>query len=462
MPESSAYAGIPVFHFGYILTAEAMILFMENRLREKRIKILVGITLAVAAIGLGIAVSAFGHREETYQAAESETVSAAATGTEETAETEAAAAAVETAETEAAAAEETAETEDDGSAEEKAEDVKNSKDAEMEEEEPEGYDIVLSFAGDICFDDSCAVMQDYIGQGEKLENNIAPELIKMMRDADVCFVNNEFAYSDRGKPLENKMYTFRASPERASMLQELGVDIAGLANNHVYDFGAEAMEDTFLALNQIGIDYVGAGRNLEEAMTPVYREIDGIKIAYVAASRAEKFKMTPQATEDAAGILRCYDTELFLQEIREARAQADYVIAIVHWGTEYSTELEEVQTVTGREYIDAGADIVIGGHTHCLQGMEYYKGKPILYSLGNFWFNDKPLDSMLVQVRLSGDDKASEITDEHVEVQIVPARQENCKTRILEGEDAERLFNDLERISEGVAIDEKGVMHIIP
>ena len=435
---------------------------MENRLREKRIKILVGITLAVAAIGLGIAVSAFGHREETYQAAESETVSAAATGTEETAETEAAAAAVETAETEAAAAEETAETEDDGSAEEKAEDVKNSKDAEMEEEEPEGYDIVLSFAGDICFDDSCAVMQDYIGQGEKLENNIAPELIKMMRDADVCFVNNEFAYSDRGKPLENKMYTFRASPERASMLQELGVDIAGLANNHVYDFGAEAMEDTFLALNQIGIDYVGAGRNLEEAMTPVYREIDGIKIAYVAASRAEKFKMTPQATEDAAGILRCYDTELFLQEIREARAQADYVIAIVHWGTEYSTELEEVQTVTGREYIDAGADIVIGGHTHCLQGMEYYKGKPILYSLGNFWFNDKPLDSMLVQVRLSGDDKASEITDEHVEVQIVPARQENCKTRILEGEDAERLFNDLERISEGVAIDEKGVMHIIP
>lgn len=438
---------------------------MENRLRKKRIKILAGITFAVVAIGLGIAASAFEHREETYQAAESEPVSAeeaattGATGTEETAETEAAAA-EETAGTEAAVAEETAETKDDDSAEEKAGDTENPE--SVEAEEPERYDILLSFAGDICFDDSCAVMQDYIGQGEKLENNIAPELIKMMRDADVCFVNNEFAYSDRGKPLENKMYTFRASPARASMLQEMGVDIAGLANNHVYDFGAEAMEDTFLALNQIGIDYVGAGRNLEEAMMPVYREIDGKKIAYVAASRAEKFKMTPQATEDAAGILRCYDTELFLQEIREARAQADYVIAIVHWGTEYSTELEEVQTATGREYIDAGADIVIGGHTHCLQGMEYYKGKPILYSLGNFWFNDKPLDSMLVQVRLSGDDKASEITDEHVEVQIVPARQENCKTRLLEGEDAERLFNDLERISEGVVIDEKGVMHIIP
>lgn len=397
---------------------------MKNRPRKNGIKILVGITFAAVAIGLGILFAAFGHGEEIYQAVESEPLSAEVI--------------------------EAAGTEDGKSAEEKVKDV--------EAEEPEGYDILLSFAGDICFDDSCAVMQDYIGQGEKLENNIAPELIKMMQDADVCFVNNEFAYSDRGKPLENKMYTFRASPTRATMLQEMGVDIAGLANNHVYDFGAEAMEDTFRTLSQIGIDYVGAGRNLEEAMTPVYKEIDGKKIAYVAASRAEKFKMTPQATEDAAGILRCYDTELFLQEIREAREQADYVIAIVHWGTEYSTELEEVQTATGREYIDAGADIVIGGHTHCLQGMEYYKGKPILYSLGNFWFNNKPLDSMLVQVRLSGEDKALEITDEHVEVQIVPARQENCKTRLLRGEDAERLFNDLERISEGVAIDEKGVI----
>lgn len=324
--------------------------------------------------------------------------------------------------------------------------------------EPEGYDIVLSFAGDICFDDTCAVMQDYIGQGEKIDNNISPQLLQMMNEADVCWINNEFAYSDRGAPLENKMYTFRANPERAAMLQEMGVDIVGLANNHVYDFGAEAMEDTLDTLQQIGIEYVGAGKNLEEAMTPVYREVDGKKIAYVAASRAEKFKMTPQATESAAGILRCYDTELFLQEIKQAKEQADYVIALVHWGTEYSTELEEVQLTTGRDYIDAGADIVIGAHTHCLQGMEYYQGKPIIYSLGNFWFNNKSLDSMLLQIRISGDDRTLEIRSDNVEVQIVPAKQENCKTRILEGEEAQALFDYLEELSVGVEIDETGVV----
>lgn len=416
---------------------------MGNRSRKKKIKILAGVTLAVAALCLGILTVAFDSRKDTYEVVESEPLPEGTAGTE-----------------------------DDGNPGEKAENTSSDGEestARIEEsvpggtdaEEAERYDILFSFAGDICFDDSCAVMQDYIGQGEKLENNIAPELLGMMRDADVCFVNNEFAFSDRGMPLENKMYTFRANPARASMLQEMGVDIAGLANNHVYDFGAEAMEDTFLTLQRIGIDYVGAGRNLKEAMTPVYREIEGKKIAYVAASRAEKFKMTPQATEDAAGILRCYDTELFLQEIREARTQADYVIAIVHWGTEYSTELEEVQTTTGREYIDAGADIVIGGHTHCLQGMEYYKGKPILYSLGNFWFNNKPLDSMLVLVRLSGEDKTSEITEKNVQVQIVPARQENCRTRLLEGEDAGRLFDYLEGLSEGIIIDEEGMVREI-
>lgn len=327
-----------------------------------------------------------------------------------------------------------------------------------EEAAVSGYDLVLSFAGDICFDETCDVMRDYISQGEELEHNISPELLDLMRNSDVCWINNEFAYSDRGAPLANKMYTFRAKPERVKMLKEMGVDIAGLANNHVYDFGPEAMTDTLDTLRQAGIDYVGAGKDLEEAMTPVYREIDGIKIAYVAASRAEKYKMTPQATESGAGILRCYDTELFLEEIREAREQADYVIALVHWGTEYSAELEEVQMSTGREYIDAGADIVIGAHPHCLQGIEYYQGKTIVYSLGNFWFNSKSLDTMLLQVRLSGDDGGSEITAEHVEVQIIPAKQEECRARMLKGEEARGLFDYLEGISVNVVIDEEGVV----
>lgn len=84
--------------------------------------------------------------------------------------------------------------------------------------------------------------------------------------------------------------------------------------------------------------------------------------------------MTPQATDTEPGILRCYDTELFLEAIREGSENADFCIAFVHWGTEYSFELQQVQTDTGRQYLDAGADVVIGAHSHCLQGMEYYEG----------------------------------------------------------------------------------------
>lgn len=337
--------------------------------------------------------------------------------------------------------------------EQKEAEQESGRKSPVETPDEEEFDFVLSFAGDICFDETWSVMQYYAAEGEDLSRCISLELTELMKQADLMWINNEFAYSLRGEPLEGKMYTFRAAPEKAALLQELGVDIVGLANNHVYDYGPEAMLDTFDTLDGAGIAYVGAGRNLEEASRPVYFEVQGKTIAYVAASRAEKIKMTPQATEDKPGILRCYDTELFLEEIKEARKQADYVIALVHWGTEYATELEEVQMTTGKEYLDAGADIVIGAHTHCLQGMEFYRGKPIIYSLGNFWFNEKTLDTMLLQVHIYGTKERS-----HLEVQIIPARQEGCRTRKLEGAEGQELFDFMTGISVNAKVDENGIV----
>jgi len=250
--------------------------------------------------------------------------------------------------------------------------------------------------------------------------------------------------------MAGKAYTFRADPDRVSLLLEMGVDLAMLANNHVFDYGKESLLDTFETLTDAGIAYFGAGHNLDEAMTPYYVEEDGITIAFVAASRAEKNKMTPQATETEPGILRCYNTELFLETIREADANADFVIACVHWGTEYSTVLEEAQLVTGKQYLDAGADAIIGTHSHCLQGMEFYEGKPIIYSLGNYWFNRKSLDTMLLLLHITG---AKEMPQ--VEVQVIPAIQENYCTTILT-EETETLYRYLESISINIEIDEEG------
>ena len=177
-------------------------------------------------------------------------------------------------------------------------------------------------------------------------------------------------------------------------------------------------------------------------------------VPLVAASRAEKNIKTPQATETEPGILRCYETELFIETIKEARKNADFVLAYVHWGTEYSYELEEVQLTSGKEYLDAGADAVIGAHSHCLQGMEYYKEKPIIYSLGNYWFNEKTLDTMLLELHFKGDDLDGQLT-----VRIIPAVQSEYQTTIVKEEkEQERIFSFLEKISINVEIDEQGIV----
>ncbi|MBR5126979.1 MAG: CapA family protein [Roseburia sp.] len=324
------------------------------------------------------------------------------------------------------------------------------------ESEPEitgAYDFTLCFGGDISLDEKAVTTAQLDASEGDISKCISPELIKIMQDADIMCLNNEFTFSNNGAPMNGKMYTFRAKPERVSILRDMGVDIVQLSNNHVYDYGKQALLDTFTTLEDAGIDYFGAGHNLEEAMQPIYYTLDDKVVAFVGASRAEKNKMTPQATDTEPGILRCYDTELFLQVIAEADENADFVIAVVHWGTEYSYDLEDVQLTTGKEYLDAGADVIIGGHSHCLQGMEFYDGKPIIYSLGNYWFNDKMLDSMLVELHFSGNDE-----EQNLEVKMIPAIQTHATTNWVDEAEQQRIFEFMKSISVNVEIDEDGIV----
>lgn len=320
--------------------------------------------------------------------------------------------------------------------------------------EDTSFDFTICFAGDINLDENWGTTQFMDTQENGIYDCISPELVQVMQTADIMCLNNEFTYSTNGAPLPGKAYTFRALPERVEILEQLGVDAVTLANNHVYDYGKEALLDTFSTLENADIPYFGAGRTLADAMKPLYLEIEGKTIALVAASRAEKYKMTPQATDTEPGILRCYDTDLFLQVIREAKENADFCIAFVHWGTEYSYDLEEVQRTTGKDYLDAGADAVIGAHSHCLQGMEYYDQKPIIYSLGNYWFNGKTLDTMLLQLHISGDAET-----EKLEVQVIPAVQSSYKTSYASDfAEQRRIYDFLESISINVDISDEGIV----
>lgn len=308
-------------------------------------------------------------------------------------------------------------------------------------------------------DESSATTQALDARENGIYDCIDPALIEELNGLDVFMVNNEFTYSDRGTPTANKKYTFRAKPERVEVLQTLGTDIVLLANNHVFDYGADAFADTLSVLEEAGIPYVGAGRNLEEACKPYYFEWDGIKIAYVAATRAEKYKLTPEAAADTPGVLRCYDPERFLQVIAEAASQADYVVASVHFGTEYESMADETQRELAYAMIDAGADAVIGSHAHVIQGMEFYQGKPIIYNLGNFWFNGKELYSCVVELELSVDaqraGKEGAVSLE--EVLFLPCTQYDCYTGWEQsGELRDEILSYEESISFGIEIDAEG------
>lgn len=310
--------------------------------------------------------------------------------------------------------------------------------------------ISISVAGDLCLTEDGFVIDHYDEVGS-LEECISPEILSITNGTDLFYVNHEYTISDRGAPLEGKYYTFRAKPERMSILQEMGTDIVSLANNHVYDYGPDALYDTADLLEEAGIPYVGGGRNIEEAKRPIYMIVNGIKIGFVGASNGERIKYTPQATESTPGILRAYDTTEYNEVIQKASKECDYLIAYIHWGTEDSNYLNEDQKRWGREFLASGADIVIGGHPHVLQGIEYVDGKPIIYSLGDFWFNHETKYTGLLKLNIN--------LEGLQEMSFVPCLQTGFTTQyISDPKEQQELYEFLEQLSPNVTIDLEGII----
>lgn len=306
----------------------------------------------------------------------------------------------------------------------------------------------IVIAGDLCFAEDGFVLDHFDEVGD-LSQCISPEILDATNDADLFFLNHEYAISDGGEPLNGKYYTFRADPERMDLLKQMGTDLVSLANNHVYDYGEEAMLDTANLLQQADIQYVGGGRNIEEAKRPAFFDISGIRVGFVAASNAEKMRYTPQAEEDSPGVLLAYDTAEFNQMIEDASKECDFLIVYIHWGDEDTNDFNDLQQEMGREFLDSGADIVVGGHPHVLQGMEYVDGKPIVYSMGDFWFNDETKYTGLLKLSI-GQDGLKEMS-------FVPCMQDGYETHyISDSDDQEELYEFLEGLSPNVEIDENG------
>ncbi|MGN0330577.1 MAG: CapA family protein [Kineothrix sp.] len=324
---------------------------------------------------------------------------------------------------------------------------------EQQDSEPEqqpGEEVVLAFGGDILLDPGYSVMASLLQRGRGAEGAFSQDLLAEMRAADILMLNNEFPYSDRGTPTEGKQFTFRAKPDSVRLLDEMGVDIVSLANNHAFDYGETALLDTLDILKGAGIPYAGAGVNLEEAAAPVYFTAGGVKLAYVSATQIERMDNpdTRGATDTLPGVFRCLNPDRLLETVREAAANSDFVVVYIHWGTENVAEPDWAQMDQAPRLVEAGADLVIGDHPHCLQPVVYIDQVPVLYSLGNFWFNSRQVDTCLIKATVDGNGLKS--------LQFLPAQQKDCFTSLLHGGEKERVLDYMRSISPGVHIDEEG------
>ena len=237
--------------------------------------------------------------------------------------------------------------------------------------------VRLIFVGDVMIDG---------GPGRSIvagRDPLAPFAAELA-DADYRIGNLECPLATAGKPLDSKIYSFRADPRAATVLQGR-FDAMSVANNHAGDYGKGAFLETLATLDRHGIRHFGGGRNLAEAHAPLWIERKGLRIAVLGY---KEFKpRTFEAGADSPGVAWSEDSHV-IADIRAARAAgADIVIPFMHWGWERELQPTERQRRLARMMIDAGADAVVGGHPHVPQGVEIHRGRPIVYSLGNFVFD---------------------------------------------------------------------------
>jgi poly-gamma-glutamate capsule biosynthesis protein CapA/YwtB (metallophosphatase superfamily) len=255
--------------------------------------------------------------------------------------------------------------------------------------------LSILFVGDIVLDG---------GPGKSIDSGIDPfaKFASIFQQADVRVGNLECVVATAGHAAE-KNFTFRAAPHTLPFLKK-HIDIVSLANNHSGDFGSAAFSEMLGLLDQHQIGRFGGGYNLQEAHQPYIIEKNGLRIALLGYN--EFMPRSFEANTQSAGIAWSEDEQVVL-DIKNARRnyKADIVIPMMHWGWENEMLAGARQRSLARIMIDAGADAVIGGHPHVIQDTEQYKGKPIIYSIGNFMIDamDNEAQTLGWAVKLSID-----------------------------------------------------------
>ncbi len=211
--------------------------------------------------------------------------------------------------------------------------------------------------------------------------SILAEVRDVLRQADVTFCNLECPLSRRG-PRAPMDCVFRADPAAVKVLVDGGFDIVSVANNHTLNSGRRALMDTLDVLDAHGIRYCGARRQPENSWWPVYFDVSGVRVGFMA--------YTDLSFAHGSYCKVAADLSNLRRQVAVADGKCDLLVVSFHWGEEYRDMPTARQRKVARAAVEAGADLILGHHPHVLEGIAALHGAPILYSMGNFVFDQRP------------------------------------------------------------------------
>jgi poly-gamma-glutamate synthesis protein (capsule biosynthesis protein) len=245
--------------------------------------------------------------------------------------------------------------------------------------------VSLAFVGDMMLDRTIR-QRITSGHGEE----VFASVWSVLQQADIAVGNLESAIGTSGERAQ-KGYTFLAPPEAADYLEEAGFDLLTLSNNHVMDYGIPAFQETLALVDDHHLLHVGAGMDEAGAHAPARIDIRGTRIAFLAFADIPVeyggFDAREWIARESLPGITWADPDTMQADIEPLRADADFIVVLMHFGVEGEDHPSSNQMMLARAAIDFGADLVVGSHPHVLQESETYKDGLILYSLGNFVFD---------------------------------------------------------------------------
>lgn len=249
--------------------------------------------------------------------------------------------------------------------------------------------MVLAFAGDVHFEGTAGA--ELASSPALVMASIAP----VLRRADLAVVNLETAVTNGGTQT-SKEFVFRAPPSAFAALRDGGVDVASMANNHGMDFGESGLRDSLAAAKSYRFPVIGIGLDAKQAYRPFRRTINGRRIAVIGATQVldDELISAWSAGPHKPGLASAKDVPRLVQEVRAARRTSDTVVVFLHWGVELARCPSQDQRMLAKQLVVAGADVVVGGHAHRVQGAGRLGQALVDYGLGNFvWYGTSALST---------------------------------------------------------------------